>query len=217
MNEDEPRVLVEAIKQLDRLIRSVRSLPLRPPYPSITSPGSGDAITAGPLLVRVTTNRPDLAHTVKLLSGDLGTVHDTQGVTFDTPTSGFANITAPDLGTDEVDFVIECRATTGSIAMVLVKIPAAIPPTMTVTISANAVPPFTVGQVVRFTANPVGGLAPRTWIWSGTDVAAGTMGDFIDVTFTAAVLAGKVKIIGEDSTLPSPLIAFSKFGPFDVN
>lgn len=87
---------------------------VRKAFPTITRPGSGDKITGGTsLAVTVSTNRPDVAHTVTLRRSDGTGTPASAGVTFPldgsgVPTSpGTASVPVPAAEAQDTDYILQ--------------------------------------------------------------------------------------------------------------
>jgi PKD domain len=195
--------------------------PLRPAYPAITSPLSGDLVDAGGLLVTVDSNRPDLQHFVTVYDGSGATVvNPGQLVTFSAGNTGSATVLIPAASstgiTPPTDFLLECAPSGGgnSHRILVTRRGTTPPPVLAVAIAADAPPPFAVGQVVTFTATVTGGTAPYNFVWVFEPGSFGTTNPASHTFNNAGTFTVTLNVW--DSTVPAPLSKTVTFGPFQV-
>ncbi|HEY3789034.1 MAG TPA: hypothetical protein VGL71_09275 [Urbifossiella sp.] len=190
--------------------QSIYSGTTQNPYPAIDSPCSGDTLTVPPttLIVQVSSNRPDVPHTISLINIATSTIVSGPVPVVFSGTKGSATISIPTPGPTSTDYLIQCSPTSGTSAQIVVTVPASAPPPgFGVSISASAASPYVVGQTVQFTANPSGGMPPYTWTWVGTGITGSKVAPSIDVLFSAPTPMGAITVSGTDSTMPTHSVA----------
>ncbi|HEY2910661.1 MAG TPA: hypothetical protein VGI99_10470 [Gemmataceae bacterium] len=229
-NDDQKdlQILLTGFQKLLSLLPKLTAA--RSAFPQISAPLSGDAVPPGQLTVAVGSNRLDQEHRVRLYAADNPTAElDNELVTRSTSTNaGSSMILIPAAGAADTDYLIDCRQTGGTTfhqILVTVKGTAIVLP-FSIGVTADKQPPYRVGDVVTFTANPQNGTPPYGYGneagalpmegWSGPGVPPGSKGDHVVVTFVAPVGMGYIYVIGRDSTAGAAPMSSRPFGPFAV-
>ena len=160
--------------RITRIIRRALTSLLPDSYPTIDDPTSGSVVPGGaPLTVTVSTNRPDLTHTVRLITTDAsGTVLHSVPVNFpngDSPGTATVDIPAAD-PTNDIEYFIEVVPSTGPSHRIVVTVLKAGTP-LTVAVDSGGNPPGTYASPLELHLVGVasGGTPPYTYQWTSYD------------------------------------------------
>jgi len=172
------------------IVRRALASAVREAYPTIDDPTSGSVVPGGTALtVSVSTNRPELAHTVRVIAADgSGTVLATAPVTFpggDSP--GTADVSIPAGGGADAEFFLEVVPSLGPSHRIVVSVLAAGTP-VAVAIDTGGNPPgeYRPPLDLVLTGAGSGGTAPYTYKWIAGSTTKLSDSEMLRITLDAA-------------------------------
>ncbi len=159
------------LKTTGRVVRQVRraltSL-VSDSFPTIEDPSSGSTIPGGePVTVTVSTNRPEMAHDVRVLALD-GSELSSHPVTFPGGESpGTASVTLPAPGTADAEYFLEVVPASGPPhRIVVVVVAAGAPLTLDIDSGGNLPGEYAPPLNLLLTGSATGGTPPYTYEWT---------------------------------------------------